>query len=164
LSQFSRRARWLNTIFPASVLPQSSDPGIVSDDVSLVSAYDGGGLGFQKVVDFRQLATGASGNTTFVLTGPEEVFRLYCISTHALALGGTTLLAGILIDKDQPLFSVSAGVIPILSGNPSMWPTHIGMIGPNLDLQISYSGGVGGTIIGAAIYGFRAPLGTVFQV
>jgi len=164
LSQFSRRARWLNSIFPASVLPQSRDPGVVSDDVSLVSEYDGGGLGFLKVLAFTQIATGASGNTTFNLTGPEEVMRLYCISTHALALGGASLIAGILIDLDPPLFNVSAGVIPVLSGNPSMWPTHIGMIAPNMDLQISYSGGVAGTIIAAAIYGIRAPLGTVFHV
>jgi len=164
LSQFSRRARWLNALFPASVLPQVSDPTVRSDDVSLIAPYDGGGLGFQKVVEFEQIAAGATGFVNFTLTGADEVMRLYCISTHALALGGTSLVAGILIDQDGLLFSVSAGVIPILSGNPSMWPVHIGMIAPNMNLQISYSGGVAGTIMAAAIYGIRAPLGTVFHV
>jgi len=44
LSQFSRRARWLNQLFTSSVAPQVSDPSQVSDDVSLVQPYDGGGI------------------------------------------------------------------------------------------------------------------------
>jgi len=45
LSQFSRRARWLQDIFTPSVAPHQQDPSVVSDDVSLVQQYDGGGIG-----------------------------------------------------------------------------------------------------------------------
>jgi len=45
LSQFSRRAKWLNELFPPSVAPVVSDPTRRSDDVSLVQQYDGGALG-----------------------------------------------------------------------------------------------------------------------
>jgi len=45
LSQFSRRARWLQDLFTPSVAPHRQDPSVLSDDVSLVQAYDGGGIG-----------------------------------------------------------------------------------------------------------------------
>lgn len=48
MTQFSRRARWLNFIFPQSVSPAQVDPATRSDDVSLVQQYDGGALGFNK--------------------------------------------------------------------------------------------------------------------
>ena len=164
MSQFSRRARWLNALFPASVLPQSQDPGVVSDDVSLVQQYDGGGIGFQKVLLFETPAAGVTGFFNFVLTGPEEVFRLYQIATHAVAAGGATVVTGILIDGDPPLFNLAAGQPGVLSGNSTPWTDVIRMVGPNMTLQISYTGGAAGTIIGMAVYGYRAPLGTVFHV
>ena len=45
MTQFSRRARWLNALFPQSVAPANPDPALRSDDVSLVQTYDGGGWG-----------------------------------------------------------------------------------------------------------------------
>lgn len=45
MSQFSRRARWLESLFPPSVAPRAADPTILSDDVSLVQSYDAGGYG-----------------------------------------------------------------------------------------------------------------------
>lgn len=48
MSQFSRRAKWLNQLFPPSVAPVVSDPSSRSDDVSLVQQYDGGALSFAE--------------------------------------------------------------------------------------------------------------------
>ena len=48
MSQFSRRARWLQQLFTPSVAPTTKDPTQRSDDVSLVQAYDGGGLAIAK--------------------------------------------------------------------------------------------------------------------
>lgn len=110
------------------------------------------------------MPAGASGNIDILTVAADEVFRLFVIATHAVALGGATNVFGILIDLDLPLDSVPIGVIPVLTGNPTPWDLHVPVIPPNSRIQISYAGGVAGTIIGAAVYGFRAPLGTVFHM
>lgn len=48
MTQFSRRARWLDALFPQSVAPANPDPATRSDDVSLVQSYDGGGWGLAE--------------------------------------------------------------------------------------------------------------------
>lgn len=44
MSQFTRRARWLQQLFTPSVAPAVPAPTSLSDDVTLVQQYDGGGL------------------------------------------------------------------------------------------------------------------------
>jgi hypothetical protein len=170
LSQFSRRARWLNSLFPASVLPKISDPGVVSDDVNLVQPYDGGGYGF---ADSSELVTrvtgvvGASGGFVILTTSAEEIFRLIS-ADHVTVAGGLPDVWMIVIDNEgggdsvhitqkiqaQP---IGASQILPLQGGPVV-------IGPNMTITTQWTGGDAATQISFGIYGFRAPLGTVFHV
>lgn len=73
MTQFSRRARWLNTLFPQSVAPASADPAVRSDDVSLVQSYDGGGWGISEAVFPAEQDIVADGPV--ILTQPEVSIR-----------------------------------------------------------------------------------------
>ena len=70
MSQFSRRARWLEALFPPSVAPRAADPTLLSDDVSLVQPYDAGGYGFRKIT-----FPDSVGPTLVEITEPELSIR-----------------------------------------------------------------------------------------
>jgi len=78
LSQFSRRARWLQDLFTPSVAPHGADPSVVSDDVSLVTQYDGGGIGFSKPSFPAQRDGDAVGvGVPLLIESPEVAIRSY---------------------------------------------------------------------------------------
>lgn len=80
MSQFSRRARWLQQIFTPSVVPTVTDPTIVSDDVSLVQQYDGGALGIAEP-SFPAERDGDADPDPLVILGPEVAIRDYVSKT-----------------------------------------------------------------------------------
>jgi len=84
LSQFSRRARWLQRLFPPSVLPGRSDPSIVSDDVSLVQTYDAGGLGLEPI--FPPERDGDANTDPLIITEPEVAIRDYATKIGITAI------------------------------------------------------------------------------
>jgi len=163
LSQFSRRAKWLGDLFSASVLPRADDPGVVSDDVSLVQSYDGGGHGFEKF--FRSvLFTGATNATDIITVAEDEVFRLYAVESHSIVSGQASVLEALLINLEFPLTNVPVGNPPVLSNTPTLWETSVPIMMPLTRLSVGYTGGIAATQIFFAVYGTRAPLGTVFHV
>lgn len=78
MSQFSRRARWLNQIFVPSVAPTTADPSVVSDDVSLVQTYDGGAIGIANP-SFPLIRDGAAAGAgvPLLIESPEVAIRAY---------------------------------------------------------------------------------------
>lgn len=168
MSQFSRRARWLNFLFPASVAPQLTDPGTVSEDVSLTQPYDGGGFSLADVDWFHFITgpAGAIGSFVVFTIPPGFMFRW-------MAADGQTL-AGV---TPQGLFRITA-----TSGGPSsgeiratdqvVIPTggiimplrEIRMVPPSSNINFFYNGGDAATIVIARIYGALVPVGTVFYV
>lgn len=173
MSQFSRRARWLNTIFPASVVPQTTDPASVSDDVSLVQPYDGGGV--PSVIGagaFHRFDTtsGASAEIGIIFTtGPEEIARIYAAMVFSIALGAAIPNCGLFI---SPVLgnvacalaeTIAAPAVADLAAQFNMQGAGGLMVPPNHEIQYHYEGGTAvSTLLSFTVYAVVAPLGTVF--
>jgi len=170
LSQFSRRARWLNIFFPQSVAPASRDPGRLSDDVSLVQQYDGGGYGFaaeveEEFIDVTQAVAGASGAYLLLQIPDDEILKI--LGCDSITQGGNAPTdAQITVQPTtpggQPVSISQSEGLSAIGAQFTSWTFHAGVYGPDLDVQFRFSGGNAGTITRTKMYFKRAPLGTVF--
>lgn len=166
MSQFSRRARWLNVLFPASVAPQSKDPAVFSNDVSLVQPYDGGGYGLanQDWLDFLGTVTpGVFGTEIVISTGPDELYRFLAAAVTLVA--GAAPICRMIIEPtstggEQP---VTDDVQPI-GTTREVFDVLTPMIPPNTNLEIDWNSGDVNSDLFVQIMGVRVPLGTVFYV
>lgn len=171
MSQFSRRARWLNVLFPASSAPRTADPGTVSDDVSLVQPYDGGAWPIPEAsswITLRDSPVGATGLTTIVTLGPDEVFRFFQMHAfnlidpaanfqpQAVVPGSVPLTAAALSDSRATTGIAGTNVVPNNMNRAIVLP-------PGMRLQVSHFGGGVATQLRYVIYGCRAPAGSVFH-
>lgn len=169
MSQFSRRSRWLNALFPASVAPQSSDPGSVSDDVSLVQPYDGSGWPIPArntwITQILSVA-GVNTSTVLLLVPPGFVYRLFAASVFnaVLPTGGAQLVL-------RDLISVPNVAVALAAEQATGGPTH-GNVHFELNTAIVVPEGLtitgegltqgAGSVLSWSIYGALCPAGTVF--
>jgi len=170
LSQFSRRARWLNQLFTASRAPQSQDPNSVSDDVSLVQPYDGSGWGImdpgQTIVNV-QSPLGAVGLTQISAVGRRTIARLLGVGVFHAAGALPTDVKLYLLGQDNN-FSVAIGRLydkPMLTTpmrNPMQFQSP--MMPPGTILQGHHTGGDAATLVQYTALIMQAPVGTVFYV
>jgi len=169
LSQFSRRARWLNALFPASVLPQTGDPGSVSDDVSLVQQYDGGGWAIPRLEDWfisgLTLPAAASGDTNLLTVPNDSVFRVFAISCFTVTLAVATvnvvisqlpLVGGVVVTPNISTLALALGQVN-LDLNAMVVP-------PGASIRGAHFNGNGTTVLSWAMYGCLAPAGTAFSL
>jgi len=170
LSQFSRRARWLNILFPASVAPTITDPNVRSDDVSLVADYDGGGFGFSNPSTLctrsAAQAPSASGGGVLITTGLDEIFRIMALDVITVA-GGSPRVWFIAIDKEGTGESVAITQAfggPAVGEQDNMRNQTATILGPGMTLTFQWINGDVATVVTFGVYGFRAPLGTSFKV
>ena len=170
MAGFQRRARWLNALFPASQAPTVTDPAVRSDDVSLVAPYDGGGFGFPNASELCTRtpipAAAAQGGAIIITTGPDEIFRLMGADVAVIA-GSRPRVWLIVIDNagagDAVALTQAFGSPPI--GEVDSFPRLLGqVIGPSCTLNGQWINGDVLTQVTFGAYGFRAPLGTSFQV
>jgi len=168
LSQFSRRARWLNRLFTASVAPQTSDPSSVSDDVSLVQPYDGSGWPIPTNTSWIQQFDTAVGISvqTDLFTIPEGfVYRLFGASGFAIIQPSPN---GIFFVKDKistpnTAVNISGNIdFSLFVGNHRAELNQAIVIPAGLILAFDYTGGAAGTQMRVSIYGALCPEGTVF--
>jgi len=170
MSQFSRRARWLNTLFPASVAPQVRDPGQRSDDVSLVQPYDGGGYGYQTAPAewFRSFdnAAAAAGSQVAFIVPENQVYRI--IGAHCDPFNGVVYdEAQIAISNDAGGGGLNCIVSDLI--NPGLFILGFTLtpglvVGPELEVLVRFGGGNGASQAHWNFYGIFAPLGTVFPI
>lgn len=168
MSQFSRRARWLNFLFPASVAPTVTDPALRSDDVSLVQPYDGSGWGIPPLGDWFLgpflSPTGGAADTELVAVAADEVFRLFAVSVFTVA----TLVADAAPIASQVQGAGGVQIAPNqqspgLAFGSNVYQFPGGMIlPPGSFLRGGHFNGNGTTILSWSVYGCRAPSGTVF--
>lgn len=165
MSQFSRRARWINQLFPQSKAPQVQDPGLVSDDVSLVQPYDGSGWGFALETQRTLALVGPNQFVDAFTVDENEVVRFITADCLWLGLGvAPTEFVAQMIDLTA-LFGVNiaTNVIPP-SAQPQQYPNLVPIIPPNTRVQLA---AIGGDALTQVTFGWsiiRAPLGTVFYL
>ena len=170
MTQFSRRVRWLNVLFPASKAPQVRDPGSVSDDVSLVQQYDGGAWNFNNPSRWLQQEdspVGATGDTDFFTVPEGEIYRMFSMHGFRLIAGNSNFQPQVadltsvpnVITAIAPSISVPGGTgnaVPLLT-NPVIIPA-------GLTLRVQHFQGDATTQNRYSIYGCFAPAGAVFSV
>jgi len=191
LSQFSRRARWLNSLFPASVTPQIQDPGVVSEDVSLVQSYDAGGQGFASLTfpgpeatagvlveitnpenSIRDINTviGATSSTDLFHIADDLVCRLYAVSWIRLAgtMGSVFHLkarakTGTGVSEHDVMISenVDATVLP---NSRHVLPLIVPVLMPGTQVQAQFNTGDSSAQIRLTFMMCVAPLGTIFTI
>jgi len=169
LSQFSRRARWLNALFPASKSPTTRDPAQRSDDVSLVQQYDGGAWPIPNASSWFTLTdspVGVTGVTT-ILTVPDDMVYRY-FGMHAFTVIDPVARFQMRVtDPLVPLSSVSLNqqIITLAAGLGNTVPLidRAIVIPPGLQFQVAHIQGGAATQLRYATYGCLAPVGTVFN-
>lgn len=167
MTQFSRRAKWLNILFPASSAPQVTDPGDRSDDVSLVQQYTGGGWGFGVRTVRNQLSgIGATGTMDLVSTGEDEVFYIGAVATLSFADDATQVVLNIRDDSGVPprVAYIADPQIIIAAATPpiQVFDHKVKIMGPSSHLRIDWQNGQPGFQFNTTTYGILAPLGTPF--
>ncbi len=169
MSQFSRRSRWLNFLFPASKAPQSSDPGSVSDDVSLVQPYDGSGWGIPESSQWLTRGdspVGITGDTDILTVPAGSVYRLFGAFGFKLLGAASTwqIFVGDLVSTPN-LFCLLAEEQNTGAGISGSHPAEFNraiVIPAGLVIRIQHFGGDVATQNRYGIYGCIAPIGTVF--
>jgi len=162
MSTFTRPAPWLRQFFTPS-RTGFKEPGKLSDDVSLVQPYDGGGWpidpGVNKTGELQSVV-GASTQTVLFTTEQDEISRLVTV--------GAILDAG----------GVPAGLVHLdHSGGPSVpicehftldtayyrsMPLYAAIVGPMVRVRGFVVGGDASTQVTWRWMEYRVPVGTVF--
>lgn len=173
MSQFSRRARWLNQLFPASVAPTIRDPGVRSDDVSLTQPYDGSGWGLPGPNDWvRRMVsvTGPTGSIQILNVGPDQIFRLLSADFVVLVGPNPDFVYLNCIDRAGTGDQIALSLVenPLGAGatlnEPIAFREVKPIVGSSCFLRLDWLGGLGATQLALGIYGVLAPVGTVFYV
>lgn len=167
MSQFSRRARWLQDLFPSSVAPRAQDPGFLSDDVSLVQQYFDGYAGGNELDWFHFIVTplAAAGINNILVVDNDSIFRIMAASATGIA--GVDPVARLQISGISPgsvgsviltpeiLVTTAGVVLPI---------TNARILPPNTIIEVEHRGGNAATTIVVNVFGISVPPGTVFNV
>lgn len=165
MSQFSRRARWLNVLFPQSKAPQLADPGSVSNDVSLVQSYDGSGWPIPGRSEWFKLAdlTGVAGSVEIFRVPDDQVFRLFAAQAIQVVAPGPQVAIFVKDLQSTPNTACSLNAFLALTANNLHLPiTNPIVIGPGMSITGDQFNGGAGSIVRYSIYGCPAPTGTVF--
>jgi len=151
------------------VLPQSGDPGSVSDDVSLVQPYDGGAWPIPRLEDwfFGPFVTpaGASGDTNLLTVPEDSVFRVFAISVFTVVAAVATvnvvvsqlpLVGGVVVSPSIATLASALGPV-----SPDLDPI---VVPPGASIRGAHFNGNGTTILSWGMYGCLAPSGSVFSL
>jgi len=166
VSQFVRPAKWLRQIFTQS-RTEASNPSRVSNDVSLVQPYDGGGWGMQEPDSWgiRSVGAVAAAGAVVVITVPAgQIFRL--LSLGASHVAGVQPSAWFNVQINGVSFPIVDRVLMNGPGRMAYWAgmKYPPVIAERHVLNFQWTAGDAATQIDSYIIGFLAPAGTVFYV
>lgn len=166
MSRFTRSAGWLRHLFTPSQT-ESPNPGRLSDDVSLVALYDGGGFSIPSAESWGvtvDSAVGASQTTALVTASadPPEIVRVYSAGLRQSAGAGAP---EVLLQVQVAGTSITPPVSSVLTvtGQAQVPPDFIQnlILPPGSILQGFHFNGDAATVIRYAMYVLRLPLGAV---
>lgn len=166
MSRFTRSAPWLRHLFTPSQT-ESPNPGRLSDDVSLVQMYDGGGFSIPAVESWGASADSAVGasTTTDIVTAaadPPEIVRVYSVGVRQLAgAGAPEVIFQVQVAGTSITPNVSSVIL--LTGQAQVPPNWIQnlILGPGSILQGFLFNGDAATTARYTAYILRLPLGAV---
>jgi len=165
MSRFARSASWLRHLFTPAHSKQPS-PGLLSDEVSLIQPYDGGGFPLTPVGEQMirvTSATIAAVQTSIVTLREDEIGRILAVS--ALLSAGVAPVARVNVNAPNGLScAISQDLAAVgLNFNTSM-VMDSPILNPGFELLGQHTGGDAATIVIWTVILARAPIGTVFYV
>jgi len=164
MNKFTRSAPWLRQLFTPSQT-KSSNPGSLSEDVSLVQVYDGGGFNFLSsamwAVRVDSTPAGATDTTDILTAGPEELVRVFSVSINEEG-ASTTPDCIIRVRVAATATPAVSGLLAVL-GNGVVPPDFISnlVLPPGAVLEGLHFNGGAGTVIRYRAYFNRMPVGAV---
>ncbi len=162
MSSFVRPSDWLRQLFTASRTAHVH-PSKVSNDVSLVSDYAGGGWGMvdpeSTVVQVTSAAL-ATGSMQIIAAGANEIVRILAISANLGA--GVAPFCNIFARPPVALQAVylHTGLTLLAADSQAFVPLSTPLILPTFTLNIFWSGGDAATVVQCQCMFVRMPLGT----
>jgi len=163
MSGFVRPADWLRQLFTSSQTGPVN-PTSVSDDVSLVQPYDGGGYPLFDPGEWAKQVTSATtaASTTALFTVPET-------SICRILAASAVNTAGVAPDVHFRVATATASLAISLSKTlPAVeqegFEITCPIVGPGHQITGRHFGGDGSTIVIYRLYLVVVPLGTVFTV
>jgi len=166
MSSFVRPAEWLRQLFTQS-RTSWTHPSQVSNDVSLVQPYDGGGLSFQARYFTVAPAAGLTGTAILTTIPANSVFRLLGIEWETTAGAGTPVCRVLAEDMLGSQCAICTNHTFGTALNRPESPDNImgKVLGPSTIIRFEYfAAGDAATVVSCTIYGILAPQGTVFYV
>lgn len=161
---FVRPAPWLRRLFtPSQTSPVN--PTEISEDVSLIQPYDGGGYPLHPVGEYLETTTqtaGAAGNGDLITTGQFELARILC--ADLLITAGVIPTCFFRIQIGTVDVAISPRVVLGALNQPNSQILQSPILPPGAALQIAWSGGDAATIVRTHVLHALVPLGTVFYV
>jgi len=162
MTKFSRSSSWLKGLFTPSQ-SKFPNPGILSDEVSLVQPYDGSGWPLWDPDQWFLSITSATiaAAATTLLTVPDDfVARILAVSARTTA--GVAPSARIFVGG--PLINVGLGDLQLLTATPQVMPVQSPIIAPGHRLRGDHVAGDAATIVIYSVYFVQAPMGSVFYI
>lgn len=163
MSGFVRPAPWLRRLFtPSQTAPVN--PIEVSDDVSLIQPYDGGGY---PLFDPSQWSSevvsvaGAAATTVLYTVGAESVVRL--LAAAGILSAGVVGSLHLRVEAGAISLAISPNVATPAVEQVNL-PLQCPVIGPGHIISGRHFGGGAATVVTWRLYLVEAPLGTVFRV
>lgn len=160
MSRFARPAGWLRQIFTPSQTGQPN-PDSVSNDVSLVQPYDGGGYPISDVLDMFTVNTvvAAQANTTILTLNQDQIGRILALTAVLLAGVAPTVQF-----MNQGAFGsvISANMTPVVTEYTAVefWCP---ILKPGHQLRGRHFGGDAATQVTYIVHVAVAPVGSVFR-
>lgn len=164
MARFTRPAPWIQDLFTPS-RSQKDDPGIRSDDVSLIQPYDGSGWPLQPVGEWvtnKQLAAATDKSVPFSTLRDDQVSRIIALSCDLLA--GANATAFFFIEGPANLGVGCSSRVTTVDGELNAFEIYSPIIPPGHRLTGRYFGGDVLTVINFHAALCTVPLGTVFYV
>jgi len=159
--KFARRAKWLTQLFTPSVTPPTHFPSSYSEDVSLISPYDGGGWGIPEPGEWGIAVSAvvqATSQTIILTVGEENIYRLLGLSAFVSA--GVAPVASLMVVPLGAAQSIYLSERVTLDANLqaiNVYNTRI--FGPGAQIIGQHRAGDAATAVHWRMYGVELPLG-----
>ena len=164
MSKFVRPAPWLRQLFTQSQT-EPANPSELSQDVSLVQPYDGGGYPLHPVGEYLITATqsaAASGTETILTCSRDQIARILAVDVLFTVANAATVRFQ--IDIAGVALSVSVQSLLATVNQPESRELTTPILPPGGSLQVAWFGGNVTTVIRTHVLFARVPLGTVFYL
>jgi len=165
VSKFTRPAPWLRQFFTPSQT-EFKEPSTLSNDVSIIQPYDGGGFPLFSKGEWNvnvTTAAGAAQSVTLLTVGEDNIARILAIGCGRGAGATFEARAQVTTQAGNPIGCTNIVTIPV-SGEQRGLEVYTPVLGPGHVLVGRHEQGDSLSVSDWNLYYVEVPLGAVFYV